>query len=95
MSDFFKIDTRPGKRGVTEIYPKFIVGKPNDLMIRGSDFYAIWIFDEAREFRGCIIQNIAAKNYGIPFYLVNLGNAAPDVIERRKIDERVDTLEIY
>ena len=28
MSDFFKIDTRPGKRGVTEIYPKFIVGKP-------------------------------------------------------------------
>lgn len=43
MSDFFKIDTRPGKRGVTEIYPKFIVGKPNDLMIRGSDFYAIWI----------------------------------------------------
>lgn len=43
MSDFFKIDTRPGKRGVTEIYPKFIVGKPNDLMIRGSDFYAIWM----------------------------------------------------
>lgn len=52
-------------------------------------------FDEAREFRGCIIENIAAKNYGIPFYLVNLGNAAPDVIERRKIDKRVDTLEIY
>lgn len=41
------------------------------------------------------IENIAAKNYGIPFYLVNLGNAAPDVIERRKIDKRVDTLEIY
>lgn len=35
------------------------------------------------------------KNYGIPFYLINLGNAAPDVIERRKIDKRVDTLEIY
>ena len=48
--------------------------------------YFIGIFDEAREFRGCIIENIAAKNYGIPFYLVNLGNAAPDVIERRKID---------
>ena len=57
--------------------------------------YFIAIFDEAREFRGCIIENIAAKNYGIPFYLVNLGNAAPDVIERRKIDKRVDTLEIY
>lgn len=57
--------------------------------------YFIGIFDEAREFRGCIIENITAKNYGIPFYLVNLGNAAPDVIERRKIDKRVDTLEIY
>ena len=43
MSDFFKIDTRPGKRGVTEIYPKFIVCKSDDLMIRGSDFYAIWM----------------------------------------------------
>lgn len=46
--------------------------------------YFIGIFDEAREFRGCIIENIAAKNYNIPFYLVNLGNAAPDVIERRR-----------
>ena len=43
MSDFFKIDTRPGKRGITEIYPKFIVCKSDDLMIRGSDFYAIWM----------------------------------------------------
>lgn len=56
--------------------------------------YFIGIFDEAREFRGCIIENIAAKNYEIPFYLVNLGNAAPDVIERRKIVERVDAIEI-
>lgn len=60
-----------------------------------GEFMPNTIFDEAREFRGCIIENIAAKNYGIPFYLVNLGNAAPDVIERRKIDKRVDTLEIY
>lgn len=57
--------------------------------------YFIGIFDEAREFRGCIIENIAAKSYNIPFYLVNLGNAAPDVIERRRIDKRVDSLEIY
>lgn len=27
--------------------------------------YFIGIFDEAREFRGCIIENIAAKNYGM------------------------------
>lgn len=57
--------------------------------------YFIGIFDEAREFRGCIIENITAKSYGIPFYLVGIANAAPDVIERRKIDKRVHDLEIY
>ena len=29
--------------GVIEIYPKFIIKKSTDLMIRGGDFYAIWI----------------------------------------------------
>jgi hypothetical protein len=44
MLDFLTIATRPGKRGVTEIYPKFIiVRKSSDLMIRGGDFYAIWV----------------------------------------------------
>lgn len=43
MLDFITISTRSGKRGVIEIYPKFIIKKPNDLMIRGGDFYAIWI----------------------------------------------------
>ena len=43
MIDFLKISTRSPKRDVVEIYPKFIVGKSNDLMIRGGDFYAIWI----------------------------------------------------
>lgn len=42
MIDFLKISTRMVK-GVVEIYPKFIVGKSSDLMIRGGDFYAIWI----------------------------------------------------
>ena len=37
------IATRTGKRGVIEIYPKFIIKKSKDLMIRGSDFYAIWL----------------------------------------------------
>ena len=37
------IATRPTKRGVIEIYPKFIIKKSSDLMIRGGDFYAIWI----------------------------------------------------
>ena len=43
MVDFFMISTRSTKRGVIEIYPKFIIGKSSDLMIRGGDFYAIWI----------------------------------------------------
>lgn len=43
MLDFLMIATRIGKRGVVEVYPKFIVKKSSDLMIRGSDFYAIWV----------------------------------------------------
>lgn len=42
MLDFLKVATRPGKRGTTEVYPKFIIKKSSDLMIRGGDFYAIW-----------------------------------------------------
>ena len=43
MVDFFMISTRSTKRGVIEIYPKFIIKKSSDLMIRGGDFYAIWV----------------------------------------------------
>ena len=43
MVDFFMVSTRSYKKGVVEIYPKFIVGKSSDLMVRGGDFYAIWI----------------------------------------------------
>ncbi len=42
MLDFLKVATRTGKRGVTEVYPKFIIKRSSDLMIRGGDFYAIW-----------------------------------------------------
>ena len=45
MLDFLMISTRSTKRGVIEIYPKFVIKKSSDLMIRGGDFYAIW--DEA------------------------------------------------
>ena len=31
--------------GVTEIYPKFVIKKSTDLMIRGGDFYAVWVED--------------------------------------------------
>lgn len=46
MVDFLMISTRSSKRGVIEVYPKFIIKKSNDLMIRGTDFYAIWIEDK-------------------------------------------------
>lgn len=42
MLDFFMVSTRPGRRGAVEIYPRFIIKKSSDLMIRGGDFYAIW-----------------------------------------------------
>ena len=48
MLDFLIISTKSTKRGFIEIYPKFIVGKSSDLMIRGRDFYAIW--DEEKGF---------------------------------------------
>jgi len=41
--DFLMISTRSGKHGIIEIYPKFIIKKSGDLMIRGGDFYAVWI----------------------------------------------------
>ena len=43
MVDFLIISTRSTKNGV-EIYPKFrLYPKSKDLMIRGGDFYAVWI----------------------------------------------------
>lgn len=43
MVDFLMISTRVKKRGLLEIYPKFIINKSSDLMIRGGDFYAVWL----------------------------------------------------
>lgn len=43
MLDFLMISTKSTRRGVVEIYPKFIVKKSKDLMIRGGDFYAVWV----------------------------------------------------
>lgn len=43
MIDFLMISRRTTKNGVVEIYPKFIIKKSEDLMIRGGDFYAIWM----------------------------------------------------
>ena len=45
MIDFLMISTRIVKRDQVEIYPKFVIKKSSDLMIRGSDFYAVWVED--------------------------------------------------
>lgn len=45
MLDFLMVSTKSTKKGVTEIFPKFIIptkGTSTDLMIRGGDFYAVW-----------------------------------------------------
>ena len=44
MIDFMMVSTRSTKNGVVEIYPTFVMKNPSEhLMIRGGDFYAIWV----------------------------------------------------
>ena len=45
MLDFMMVATRTNRAGGIEVFPKFVVKRSTDLMIRGSDFYAIWIQD--------------------------------------------------
>ena len=42
MLDFMAPSYRRKKNGL-DVYPKFIIKKSSDLMIRGGDFYAIWV----------------------------------------------------
>ena len=46
MLDFMTISTRNSRNGPIKIYPKFMIKKSSDLMIRAKDFYAVW--DEER-----------------------------------------------
>ena len=43
MLDFLTVATRMKKPGFIEVYPKFLIRKSDDLMIRGGDFYAVWV----------------------------------------------------
>ena len=44
MLDFLMVATRIDKKNEQVfVYPKFLINKSRDLMIRGGDFYAIWI----------------------------------------------------
>ena len=44
MVDFLIVATDVSKKCV-KVFPKFVIKKSKDLMIRGSDFYAIWMED--------------------------------------------------
>lgn len=47
MIDFMMVATRSDKKDCVVIYPKFLIRQPSsDLMIRGGDFYAVWIEDK-------------------------------------------------
>jgi hypothetical protein len=46
LLDFFRVGWRSVKKkndDVIEIYPKFLMTRSEDLMIRGGDFYAVWV----------------------------------------------------
>lgn len=43
MVDFLLVSHRTAKGGTIEVYPTFVIKKSKDLMIRGGDFYAIWL----------------------------------------------------
>lgn len=50
MPDFMTVLSREksGRRGGIEFYPAFLIKKSKDLMIRGQDFYAVWLENEKR-----------------------------------------------
>lgn len=50
--------------------------------------YFIGIYDEEKAYRGCAIENQAAKTYGIPSYTINLKYVARDVVEARAKEAR-------
>lgn len=43
MLDFMMISTKIERDGSLTIHPKFMIKKSKDLMIRGGDFYAVWL----------------------------------------------------
>ena len=45
MLDFMTIATQRKGNNISEVYPKFVLKKSSDLMIRGGDFYAVWVED--------------------------------------------------
>lgn len=68
-----------------EVIPTYFEGDPPE-----NSNQALWYLGES-------IKKMSEANYfiGIPSYIVNVSFIAPDVIEQKRIDERVANLEIY
>lgn len=56
-------------------------------MLSEADYF-IGVYDEEKAYRGCAIENQAAKAYGIPSYTINLNYVARDVVEARAKEAR-------
>ena len=48
MYEFFRIAEDDPKSGGTKVYPAFQLKYSDDIMIRGKDFYALWLPDVGR-----------------------------------------------
>ena len=92
MIDFLMVSHRSTKNGV-EIFPRFIIKKSSDLMIRGGDFYAVWLEDrglwstDEQDAIHLIDQelDIAAKKYkeknGVDVKVLYLWDASTGMID--------------
>ena len=67
--DFLRICVKNGKKGQTEIYPKFVTKSSKDLMIRGGKFYAIW--DERKGLWSTSQDDVTDLIDEIPYYLLS------------------------
>lgn len=93
MVDFLMIGTKIVKNHV-EVYPKFIIKKSQDLMIRGADFYAVWLEDhklwstdeqDAVRMIDCELDKYANENkdkFTLPVEVLHLWDAETGMIDR-------------
>lgn len=81
MLDFMLVATRTNRAGGIEVFPKFVVKRSGDLMIRGGDFYAVWNQNEGLwstdEITALELIDIELDTY--------YANMPPDMKERAKV----------
>ena len=64
MLDFMIVSTRSTRNGV-EVFPKFVMRKSKDLMVRGGDFYAIWDEEFDKGFEQIFASALSNNSEGI------------------------------